>query len=116
MSILRLFDLLPHYSKSFNPKDDVLAYKEEGVWKKINLVKYRHIVDSLSYGLIALGVQKGDKIATIMNNRPEWNYLDFAIMQAGAIHVPVYPTISKADYEYIFNHGGVKFIFVTGMR
>ncbi len=114
MAIERLFDLLPHYARSFDPKDDVLAYKEEGVWKKISLEKYRRTVDSLSYGLVALGVKKGDTIATIMNNRPEWNYLDFAIMQAGAIHVPIYPTISKADYKYIFNHASVKYVFVTG--
>jgi long-chain acyl-CoA synthetase len=114
MSIERLFDLLPHYARSFNPKDDVLASKEDGVWKKINLDQYRKTVDLLSYGLIALGVKKGDTIGTIMNNRPEWNYLDYAIMQVGAIHVPIYPTISKADYTFIFNHASIRFIFVTG--
>lgn len=102
MSIERLFDLLPHYARSYKPKDDVLASKEDGVWKKVSLVEYRNTVDLLSWGLIELGVKKGDTIATIMNNRPEWNYLDFAIMQTGAIHVPVYPTISKADYTFIF--------------
>lgn len=114
MSIERLFDLLPHYARSFKPKDDVLASKEDGVWKKISLEQYRKNVDLLSYGLLALGVKKGDTIATIMNNRPEWNFLDFAIMQVGAIHVPIYPTISKADYTFIFNHASIRFIFVTG--
>lgn len=114
MAIERLFDLLPHYARSFKPKEDVLAYKEDGIWKKIDLVKYRRSVDSLSYGLLQLGVKKGDTIATIMNNRPEWNYLDFAIMNAGAIHVPIYPTISKSDYQYIFNHAEVKYVFVAG--
>ncbi|MGE5382981.1 MAG: AMP-dependent synthetase/ligase [Omnitrophica WOR_2 bacterium] len=114
MAIERLFDLLPHYSATFKPKDDVLAFKEDGVWKTINIDKYRRTVDLLSYGLIAIGVKKGDVIATIMNNRPEWNYLDFAIMHVGAIHVPIYPTISKADYQYIFNHASVRYVFVTG--
>lgn len=114
MAIERLFDLLPHYARSFKPKEDVLAYKEDGIWKKIDLDKYRRTVDLLSYGLLHLGVRKGDTIATIMNNRPEWNYLDFAIMHVGAIHVPIYPTISKSDYQYIFNHAGVKFVFVAG--
>lgn len=114
MSIERLFDLLPHYSRTFEPKDDVLASKEDGQWKKINIDQYRRNVDHLSYGLVAIGVKKGDTIVSIMNNRPEWNYLDFAIMQVGAIHVPVYPTISKADYKYILNHAAVRFVFVSG--
>lgn len=114
MSIERLFDLLPYYAQTFDPKDDVLASKEDGQWKKIDIEQYRQNVDNLSYGLIALGVKKDDTIVTIMNNRPEWNYLDYAIMQAGAIHVPVYPTISKADYRYIFNHAAVRFVFVSG--
>ncbi len=114
MAIKRLFDLLPAYATSFKPKDDVLAYKEDGIWKKIDIEKYRRTVDILSYGLLALGVRKGDTIATIMNNRPEWNYLDFAIMQVGAIHVPIYPTISKSDYQYIFCHAEIRFIFVVG--
>lgn len=114
MEITRLFDLLPNYASAFDPKDDVLAYKEDGVWKKINIDTYRRNVELLTYGLLAIGIKKGDTIATIMNNRPEWNYLDFAIMQAGAIHVPIYPTISKEEYIYIFNHAEVRFVFVTG--
>lgn len=114
MAIERLFDLLPYYAETFDPKEDVLAYKEEGIWKKVSLDTYKNIVDAISYGLLELGVKKDDKIVTIMNNRPEWNYLDMAIMQVGAIHVPVYPTISMADYQYIFCHATVKFVFVSG--
>ncbi len=112
--ITRIFDLLPHYLENFKPKDDALAVKEDGVWKKISIAQYIQTSDNLTYGLIALGVKPGDTIATITNNRPEWNFLDMAIMQAGAIHVPVYPTISPADYQYIFNHAEIKFVFVAG--
>lgn len=112
--ITRLFDLLPHYASSFKPKDDVLAYKEDGVWKKFSLSYFIQMSDNITSGLIALGVKKGDKIVTISNNRPEWNFLDMAIMQAGAIHVPVYPTISASEYKYIFDHAEVKLIFVSG--
>jgi len=114
MTITRIFDLLPHYAASFKPKDDVLAFKEDGVWKKYGLAYFVQMADNITSGLIALGVKKGDKIVTISNNRPEWNFLDIAIMQAGAIHVPVYPTIAPADYQYIFNHAEVKLVFVTG--
>jgi long-chain acyl-CoA synthetase len=61
-----------------------------------------------------LGIKKGDKIASISNNRPEWNFLDMAIHQVGAIHVSIYPTISEADYQYILNHADVKMVFVAG--
>ncbi len=112
--ITRLFDLLPHYANSFKPKEDVLAYKEDGVWKKFSLPYFIQMSDNITSGLIALGVKKGDKIVTISNNRPEWNFLDMAIMQAGAIHVPVYPTISASEYKYIFDHAEVRLIFVSG--
>ncbi|MBK9358679.1 MAG: long-chain fatty acid--CoA ligase [Bacteroidales bacterium] len=114
MTITRIFDLLPHYAASFKPKDDALACKEDGIWKKYSIGHYIQMADNITSGLIALGVRKGDKIATITNNRPEWNFLDMAIMQAGAIHVPVYPTISQSDYQYIFCHAEVKYVFVAG--
>lgn len=114
MTIKRIFDLLPNYEASFKPKDDVLAGKENGSWKKYSLKEYIETVDNLSYAFLAMGVKKGDTIATITNNRPEWNFLDMAIMQVGAIHVPVYPTISAAEYLYIFCHAEIRFVFATG--
>ena len=113
-TVTRLFDLLPHYKRSFLPKDDVLAGKVDGKWKKYSIDQYISIVDDLSYGLIQLGVEKDDKIATITSNRPEWNFFDMAILQVGAIHVPVYPTISISDYQYILHHAEIKYIFIGG--
>lgn len=113
MEVTRIFDLLDRYQQQFHSKDDVLAGKEDGVWKKYDLATYRKTADLISYALMALGVQKDDKIATISNNRPEWNFLDMGVSQIGAIHVPIYPTISKEDYQYILNHAEVKFLFVA---
>jgi len=114
MNVTRIFDLLPHYVQNFKPKDDVLAGKENGEWVKYSIEQYIETADLISYGLIALGLQKGDKVATIAGNRPEWNFVDMAVLQAGAIHVPIYPTISESDYSYILNHAGVKFLFIAG--
>ena len=61
---------------------------------------------------MAAGIQAGDKIAIISENRPEWNFVDFATQQIGAISVPMYPTISSGDFAYIFDHAEVKLIFV----
>ncbi len=114
MEIKRLFDLLPYYEDSFKPKEDVLAGKENGKWVKYDIKTIRELADNISYGLLKLGVRKGDKIATISPNRPEWNIIDMAILQIGAIHVPIYPTISENDYRYILKHSEVRYIFVSG--
>jgi len=112
--VTRLFDILPYYAKSFKPKDDVLAGKDNGIWIKYSIADYISHADNISYGLLKLGVQSGDNVATISGSRPEWNLVDMGIMQAGAIHVPIYPTISESDYKYILDHAGVKVIFVSG--
>lgn len=113
MEVTRVFDLLDRYIEKF-PKDDALAGKEEGEWMKYSTRSYVDISNYISYGFLALGVQKGDKIATITFNRPEWNFLDMGITQIGAIHIPIYPTISEADYKYILNHAEIKYVFVAG--
>jgi long-chain acyl-CoA synthetase len=114
MELKRLFDILPHFEESFKPKDCVLAGKINGEWVKYDIKAYREYADNISYGLMHLGIKKGDKIATILNNRPEWNFVDMGIMQTGAVHVPIYPTISKEDYKYILKHAEVKYIIVSG--
>lgn len=114
MDVTRLFDILPYYKESYKPKDDVLAGKENGNWVKYSITDYIEGADNISYGLINLGIVPGDKIATISGSRPEWNLIDMGVMQAGAIHVPIYPTISESDYKYILEHAEVKVIFVSG--
>jgi long-chain acyl-CoA synthetase len=112
--VTRLFDILPHYAKSFKPKEDVLAGKDNGQWVKYSIKDYISAADNISYGLLKLGVKPGDNVATISGGRPEWNLVDMGIQQAGAIHVPIYPTISEKDYKYILAHAGVKVIFISG--
>ena len=112
--VTRLFDILPHYAESFKPKDDVLAGKDNGKWIKYSISDYISNADNISYGLMKLGIKPGDNIATISGSRPEWNLVDMGIQQVGAIHVPIYPTISESDYKYILEHAEVKAIFITG--
>lgn len=111
----RLFDILPYHAENYNPDSEVLAFKESGKWVTYSINEYRKAADTLSYALLSYGINKGDKVATIMPGRPEWNIIDIAILQIGAVHVPIYPTIKEADYKYILRHGEVKFIFVPGM-
>ncbi len=113
MEILRIFDLL-QYSKQKYQKEVAIAGKENGKWITYSSEEYCEQVNSISYGFLKLGIKPKDKIATITNNRPEWNFIDMAALQIGAIHVPIYPTISQSDYRYILNHAEVKLIFVAG--
>lgn len=114
MEIKRIFDLVDHYQLKYPDKEDTLAGKDNGVWKKYSISEYAEIADNISYGLLMLGIKKGDKIASITFNRPEWNFIDTGIQQIGAIHIPIYPTISDKDYQYILSHAEVKMIFVAG--
>lgn len=111
----RIFDLLPYIKEEYGADNHVLAGKENGEWIKYTASEYIDLTNKISYGLLKLGIKKGDKIATISNNRPEWNMLDMAIQQIGAVHVPIYPTISEADYTYILKHAEVRLVFVAGI-
>jgi len=112
MEVTRTFDILDLYREK-NIKDDALAGKEDGVWVKYSSAQYVEIASQVSYGLLAFGLKKGDRIATISNNRPEWNFVDMGMSQAGFIHVPVYPTISSEEYTYILNHAEPSIVFIS---
>lgn len=109
----RLFDLVPRFVEKFGHKDCIFAGKIGREWVKYNGQKFYEMTNSISHGLLKLGVKKGDRVALIATNCPEWNMIDFAIQQVGAICVPVYPTISHADYEHIFKHSEAKVLFIS---
>lgn len=119
MTIKRLFDCLEHQLQRF-PKTDMLAAKENGQWTTYSTEKVVETVNKFSAGLIALDVsahdvtpESSDKIAIISNNRPEWVFTDLAVQQIGAILVPVYPTTSPLELEFILNDAAVKYLFVS---
>lgn len=112
MEITRVFDIIPQLLEKHN-KPVALAVKANGEWEKHSTQQFADNVNYLSYGLNGLGIEKEEKIAIISNNRPEWNFADFAIQQAGGISVPIFPTISEADLEFIFNNAKIKYVFVS---
>lgn len=113
MIVSRIFDLVDNCIEKYPNKPDVLAGKENKIWKKVSTKELKEKVDLLSSGLIELQLNKGDKIATISNSRPEWNITDHAILQAGMIHVPIYPTLSLDDYKYILEHSEISCVFIS---
>jgi long-chain acyl-CoA synthetase len=112
-AISRLFDF-PYHQLSKNNLEACMVTKYEGVWVKTSTQEYLNKANAISRALLRLGIQKNDKIAIIStNNRTEWHIMDIGILQTGAQNVPIYPTISEVDYEYILNHCEAKYCFVS---
>lgn len=114
MEITRIFDILDRYPVLYPDQEVALAGKIQKEWIKYSPKDYFEISQNISYALIHLGIQKGDKVGIISTNRPEWNMLDMAIMQIGAISVPIYPTITVKEYQFILNHAEVKLVVIEG--
>ncbi len=119
MKPTRLFDCIA-YQLEHNPKEDMLAAKVDGTWKKYSTTEVKKTVDLLSAGLLSLHIgpndktiEGRDKIAILSNNRPEWLMLDMAVQQIGAVLTPIYPTISEHELVFVLNDAAVKLIFVS---
>ncbi|HEA28765.1 MAG TPA: long-chain fatty acid--CoA ligase [Leeuwenhoekiella sp.] len=113
MEIKRLFDF-PHYQLEKYNLEKALVTKYNGQWKAISSQEYVDQANRISRGLLQLGLQPNDKVAVISStNRTEWNIMDIGIMQLGAQNVPVYPTISEEEYEYVLNHSEAIYCFVS---
>jgi long-chain acyl-CoA synthetase len=115
----RLFDCIDWQLSKF-PKQDMLAAKEDGAWRKYSTEAVKERVKKLAAGLLKMGIsgndmttENRDKVAIISNNRPEWLITDMAIQQSGAILVPIYPTTNPNEIEFIFNDAAVKYVFVS---
>ena len=111
-TIKRLFDI-PYFQLANYPTNDMFVTKTNGKWIGLSTETFLHEAMVYSRGLLGLGIKKGDTIALVSNNRYEWNILDIAIQQIGAIVVPLYPTISESDYNYILNDAAVKICIVS---
>ncbi|MEX0967065.1 MAG: long-chain fatty acid--CoA ligase [Bacteroidia bacterium] len=106
-----LIDILPHQLEE-GSHEICIAAKEEGAWRTYSTRQCADIVEHVALGLLAQGILPGDKVAIIANNCPEWNFIDLGIMTAGAITVPIYPTLSEEHQVFIFNDAKVKIVFV----
>lgn len=109
----RLFDI-PYFQLKNFPLEDSLVTKVNGTWHKTSTQQYIAQANSISRALLRLGIQKQAKIAVISsNNQTKWHLLDIGILQIGAQNVPIYPTISAQDYQYILDHSDASYVFVS---
>lgn len=109
--ITRLFDI-PYYQLERFPNDNMFVTKTAGSWVSMSTATFLTKANEMSLALLALGIEKGERVALISTNRVEWNVMDIALQQIGAIVVPLYPTISSEDYKYIFNDAAMRYAFV----
>ncbi|SUP54843.1 Long-chain-fatty-acid--CoA ligase FadD15 [Weeksella virosa] len=113
MKITRLFDFLYNQLEN-NPIPDSLVSKVNGEWKKTSTQEYVNKANTFSRGLLKLGIKPQDKIGIVTaNNRTEWNICDMGMQQVGVISVPLYPTLSPKDYEYVLSNSECKICIVS---
>lgn len=116
MEPTRTFDLLDRYMLHFADKHDALAAKKDKKWIYFSARQYNEISNHFAYGLLELGFQRGDKIITITNNRPEWNFVDMGMSMIGVIHVPVFTSMTCDEYRYVFEHSEAQMVIISDKR
>jgi long-chain acyl-CoA synthetase len=105
-------DLLPIAAEKFGPRPAVMFKDEDGNWVTRTFSEVLDTVRNLSLGLMALGVEKGDKVSILANTRPEWSYFDFAALTAGAVVAPIYQTNSPEECRYVLADSDAKVVVV----
>ena len=112
MPVKRTFDILEYCLENCS-RPDAVSGKYGNNWISYSTAEFARKSELLALGLMAIGLKKGDRVATVSGNRPEWSFVDMALAMTGAIHVPVYPTISEEEYRYIFSHAETRFVFAS---
>ena len=108
----RLFDFLEYQLN--NPLNKSINTKYDGKWVSLSTHDFFEKIQIVSRKLIEIGIKKGDKIALISTqNRTEWCIVDNSILQIGGVTVPIYPTISEKEFQYVLNHSESKICFVS---
>ena len=111
--VTRLFDFPYYQLEKFN-LEKALVTKYDGKWVATSTQEYLDKANAMSRALMRMGIKKDDKIALISTaNRTEWNIMDIGVLQIGAQTIPIYPTISAEEYEFVLNHSGSIYCFVS---
>lgn len=111
----RTFDLLERALTLF-PGNNALAEKIDGNWKFYTWEQYNESAHQFACGLLEMGFKKGDKIVTVTNNRPQWNFMDMGMSMAGVVHVPVYTSMNADEYRYILKHSDARMVIVADQK
>ncbi|MBA2422391.1 MAG: long-chain fatty acid--CoA ligase [Chitinophagales bacterium] len=116
MNDFHLLFELPYYQQARFPQADCLNEKVDGAWRSYSTQDVIENMNRVSMALLASGINQGDSVSIVSNNRPQWNFADLGIMQMGSITVPIYPTVSDEDYVYIMNNAETRLLFVSSQE
>ncbi|MDC1106971.1 AMP-dependent synthetase/ligase [Prolixibacteraceae bacterium] len=111
--VTRLFDILELYKTTYASKKDALCKKKAGEWIKTSSLEYVQNSHKVAAWLYSMGIRKGDKVATILANCPQWNMIDMGAALIGAVHVPIYTTLNLSEVEFILDHSDAKILFIN---
>ncbi|WP_256013811.1 AMP-dependent synthetase/ligase [Desertivirga xinjiangensis] len=95
-----------------SPSHTFLLHKPKDKWEEITYQQTLDTADAVSAYLLAMGIQKGDRLGFIIENSPQYIFYDQGLQQIGAVNVSIYPTLSESDMEYILNDAGVKTVLI----
>ena len=109
ITVLRIFDI-PNRQLELFSKPDALLAKNNGRWIPTSTENFIDTADKFGMGLLNYGLKKGDKVAVISANRPEWNMIDIGMLQIGVINVPIYTTLSELEIIFILNDCKAKIV------
>ena len=115
MKVTRTFDLLERYRENFE-REEALCFKQGGEWKRFSSKEYIDYSYNFLYGIFEAGFRQGDKIITVSSNRPEWNFADMGMSMLGVVHVPVFISLTSAEYEYIIRNSGATMILISDKK
>ncbi|MDQ3572661.1 MAG: long-chain fatty acid--CoA ligase [Actinomycetota bacterium] len=105
-------DLLPKAVAKYGSRRAVMFKDDSGRWVEQTYAEVGDIVRRLALGLMAMGIEKGDKVSILGNTRVEWTYFDFAALTVGATVVPIYQTNSPEECEYVLENSDAKAVVV----
>jgi len=111
----RNFDLLERFTTVY-PGNNVLSEKKGGKWTFYTSEQYSEIAHNFALGLLKMGFSKGDKIMTVTNNRPQWNFVDMGMALAGVVHVPVYTSLNDQEYGYVMDHSDSSMLIISDQK
>ena len=87
-----------------------VRFQQDGEWRELTFAEVAEIVDEIALGLVALGTEPGDRVALLANTRPEWTFSSLAISRAGAVVVPIYPTNSPEECEWVIGNSDSRIV------
>jgi long-chain acyl-CoA synthetase len=98
------------------PDRIAIRHREDGEWRELPFTAVGELVDDLALGLIGLGVEPGDRICVLANTRPEWTFASLAISRAGGVVVPIYPTNSPDECEWVAGNSEARMVICEDAR